>query len=311
MDRKDPMTQYLSSRIRAGHIVLAFAVIVLGFAIGYAVRNSGPAPAATAAIAPAQGGNADPIATLEQRARDNPADAEALTALGAAYFDSGRFAEAATTYEKATKLKPETAGLWSALGEAQVMASARDPMPAAAAASFTRAASLDAKDPRARYFLAVKRDLTGDHAGAIDDWLALLADSPAGAPWESDLRRTIEQVGKINKIDVAPRLAAISQPAPTMPVATRGIPGPTSEDLRAASAIPPSEQKNMAETMVARLEGRLKDNPKNVDGWIMLVRSRVTLGEPDKAAKALRDGVAANPESATKIREQSAMLGVK
>src|SRR3546814_5738329 len=67
--------------------------------------------------------------------------------------------------------------------------------------------SSDLKEPRARYFLAVKKDLAGEHRGAIDDWFALLADTPQGAPWEPDLRRTIEQVGAIHKIEVKSRLA--------------------------------------------------------------------------------------------------------
>ncbi|MCX7863898.1 MAG: hypothetical protein N2423_02495, partial [Novosphingobium sp.] len=67
----------------------------------------------------------------------------------------------------------------------------------------------------------------------------------------------------------------------------------------------------MAEDMVARLENRLKRDASNVDGWIMLIRSRVTLDQPDKARQALKDAVAANPARAAWIREQAAMLGVK
>ena len=89
------------------------------------------------------------------------------------------------------------------------MASPRDPMPPAAAEAFDKAIALNPKDPRARYFMAVKKDIAGDHKGAIDEWFALLADTPQGAPWEADLRRTIEQVGAINKIDVAARLSLI------------------------------------------------------------------------------------------------------
>ena len=40
----------------------------------------------------------------------------------------------------------------------------------------------------------------------------------------------------------------------------------------------------MVEQMVARLEGRLKANPKDEDGWIRLMRSRMVLGD----AKAAR-----------------------
>ena len=75
------------------------------------------------------------------------------------------FADAVSAYEKATVLVTDDAMAWSALGEALVMASKRDPMPTKALAAFRRAVALDAKDPRARYFLAVKRDIDGDHQG--------------------------------------------------------------------------------------------------------------------------------------------------
>ena len=67
----------------------------------------------------------------------------------------------------------------------------------------------------------------------------------------------------------------------------------------------------MAEAMVARLEARLKSGPANVDGWIMLMRSRMTLGQPDKAAAALRDAVAANPGQADLLRQQANVLGIR
>lgn len=304
------MTQVLKTTFSWSRIALALAVIALGFAIGYAIKRQSPKTAneAQSIVAPA---GQDPFAPLEARTRENPGDGSAWLALGAAYFDAGRFADAVTAFDKAAQVDPGKAVTWSSLGEARVMASERDPMPAEAAAAFRRAVTIDPKDPRARYFLAVGKDLTGDHKGAVDDWLALLADTPPGAPWESDLRRTIEQVARINKIDVAPRMASVSQPAPQLPVAARGIPGPTAEDLRAASAIPPGEQRQMAEGMVARLEAKLQTNPANLDGWAMLMRSRMTLGQPEKASGALKAAIAANPAQAARLRQEAGLLGVK
>jgi cytochrome c-type biogenesis protein CcmH len=43
----------------------------------------------------------------------------------------------------------------------------------------------------------------------------------------------------------------------------------------------------------------------------MLIRSRATLGQPDKAAQALRDAVAANPGQAARLRQEAGVLGVK
>ena len=187
-------------------------------------------------------------------------------------------------------------------------------MPAKAREAFAKAIALDPKDARARYFQAVDKDIGGDHRGAIDDWLALLAETPAGAPWEADLVRTIEQVGKINDIAVTDRLAAVgkSRPAsaPSHP-AFDAIPGPTQEQLAAAGSIPPGQQRAMAEGMVASLEGKLEADPTNVDGWIMLMRSRKTLGQDSAAEKAFADAVAANPARRDQLEAAASQLGIR
>lgn len=292
--------------------ILIAAFVLLAAAIGYAIwRDSVPSvpdPAIQGAAAPS-----DQLAELEARTKREPNSAEAWTALGAAKFDLSDFAGAGAAYEKAIALSPESAGLWSALGEARVMGSDSDPMPAAALQAFGKAIALDAKDPRARYFLAVKKDIGGDHKGAIEDWFALLADTPQGAPWEADLRRTIEQVGQIHKIDVAARLASTqARPltANEMPVAARAIPGPSRADMEAASQLPKGQQDQMIEGMVSGLEAKLKANPADVDRWITLMRSRMTLGETAKAAQALKDGIAANPAAAGRLKAQAQLLGV-
>lgn len=301
------MTQHAAATSFVGRIALIVAGLAAAFAVGFAIsRNQDGDPPSVDAVAEVQ-----TIASLEQRAAANPQDAKAWQDLGLAYFGESRFTDAARAYEKAIAIDPGDALTWSALGEARVMASERDPMPGPALDAFRRAIALDAKDPRARYFLAVKRDLDGDHAGAVADWLALLAETPEGAPWREDLVRTIEQVGKINKLDVAGRLAAAGAKSPKLPAAARAIPGPSAQDLATASQIPPGEQRKMAEDMVARLENRLKTDPANVDGWLMLIRSRATLDQADKAARAVKDAVAANPASAGEIRRQAAALGVK
>lgn len=292
--------------------ILIAAFLLLAAAVGYAIwRDSADSVSRSAPKAAAS--PTDQLAALEARTQREPNSAEAWTALGAARFDLGDYPGAAVAYGKATTLSPDSAGLWSALGEARVMASKRDPMPAAALDAFDKAIALDAKDPRARYFLAVKKDIGGDHKGAIEDWFALLTDTPQGAPWEADLRRTIEQVGAIHKIDVAVRLQNTQARAlkpEEMPVAARAIPGPSRADMEAASQLPKGQQDQMIEGMVSGLEAKLKADPSNVDRWIMLMRSRMTLGETAKAAAALKDGIAANPGAAERLKAQGQMLGV-
>jgi cytochrome c-type biogenesis protein CcmH len=184
-------------------------------------------------------------------------------------------------------------------------------MPPAALDAFRKAASLDPKDPRARYFLAVDKDLAGDHEGALADWLALLAETPPGAPWEADLRRTIEQVGAINAIAVEERLAAVLDLRPAAPPpAMAGIPGPTQAQIAAASSLRPAEQQAMAEQMVARLAARLEREPQDVEGWIMLMRSYRTLGREAEARAALDKALTANPQARADLSAAAETLGI-
>ncbi|MEO5706159.1 MAG: tetratricopeptide repeat protein [Alteraurantiacibacter sp.] len=271
---------------------------------------------ATEEPAPATG---DPeIDALRVAAEAAPDDAAAWQRLAFAYFSRNLFAEAVDAYDKATQIAPDSAVLWSSLGEARVMASERDPMPPAALAAFRRAVELDSADPRGRYFLAVNKDLGGDHGGAIADWLALLADTPPGAPWETDLVRTISQVGQREGSDLQPRIdqalatrsdlpAAVAPAAPAM----GGIPGPSQADLAAASSIPPSQQQDMAQAMVTRLAARLEADPANVDGWIMLMRSYRQLGQDDQARTAYARALEANPAAAPQLRAAASTLGLQ
>lgn len=73
----------------------------------------------------------------------------------------------------------------------------------------------------------------------------------------------------------------------------------------------PGQQREMAEGMVASLEGKLKANLANIEGWVMLMRSRQSLGQADRARKALADGKAANPGAAARLEAEAGLLGLR
>jgi cytochrome c-type biogenesis protein CcmH len=311
-----------TSPLRGGRIALGAAALLAlaagGVALWRGQQADAPAPLAAGAPQPTVD---EVIAKLEARLKANPDDAEGWRMLGWSYFSTERFAEAATAMKRATVLDPANPEYFSMLGEALVMASKDGQgMPADAKAAFDKALSLNPKDARARYFRAVAMDLAGDHRGALDAWFALLADTPADAPWAADVREVIRNVGKENGIEVEKRLAATNPAPPTSgfatdggQVAAAGIPGPTREQMQAATQLPQGQQDAMVRGMVDGLEAKLKANPNNAQGWIMLMRSRMQLGEPGKAAKALQDGLAAfrnDGATARKLREAAATLGV-
>jgi cytochrome c-type biogenesis protein CcmH len=302
---------------KAGWALLGGALLLAAGSIGFNIyQGSGAGTEA----APADG-----TATIEQlraAAEASSGDAGPWSDLAFALFQQSDFTGAATAYRRALAIDPNAAVLWSALGETLVLASKRDPMPPEALQAFQKAAALDPSDARARYFLAAKKDIDKDHEGALTAWLDLLADSPPGAPWEADLVRTIEQVGKVNQIEVASRIAkaqSARKPAILAPgsggiageAASPNVRGPSAAEVAAASSMNPTEQREMIAGMVAGLEAKLQQNPKNLDGWVMLIRSRVNLGEPAKAKAALEAAVKANPGEAAELRRQAAALGVQ
>lgn len=302
---------------KAGWILLGTAALLAAGSVAYNMLEDAPAQdlVADADVEPG-------IAELRAAAEASSGDAQPWSNLAFAHFNRGEFGLAASAYERAVAIDEDEPVLWSALGESLVYASERDPLPPNALAAFERALELDPGDPRARYFLAVKRDLGGDHEGAIGEWLALLEDSPVGAPWEADLVRTIQQVGAINDIDVEPRLAKLQAervPEVALPgsgaVAGTGaspaLRGPSAQQVAEASRMTPGEQRAMAEGMVSRLEARLVEEPGNLDGWLMLIRSRMTLGETGKARDALTAAIAANPGEAEQLRAQAQRLGIR
>lgn len=294
-------------------LLIAAAVIALASAAVAISRSSGDDQPAEAgphgAVKPDKpvGTVEEKIAQLETKLKQDPNNPAGWRMLGWSYFETGDLMRSAAAYRRAAQIEPGNAENWSSLGEALQTAST-DVSPEAATA-FERAIKLDRADPRARYFLAVQKDLKGQHEGAIADWIALLKDTPAGAPWEADLRRTIQQVGAKQKIEVASRMPAPSAGS----AATAAIPGPTPEQMASASSIPPGQQSEMVKGMVDRLANRLRSNPKDADGWMRLMRARMVLGDIDAAGEALRTGLStfkSEPAVQAQLNRAADELGV-
>jgi cytochrome c-type biogenesis protein CcmH len=80
--------------------------------------------------------------------------------------------------------------------------------------------------------------------------------------------------------------------------------------MQEAAALPKGQQDMMVEGMVDSLQTKLNQNPAQPDRWIMLMRSRMTLGQAAQAGEALRRAIAANPDQEARLRAQARMLGV-
>lgn len=331
----------------AGLIALA----AVGYAVLRPDESGTAAPAPAAAAG--GGGTLQQIAgRLEEQLRRNPDDAAGWRNLGQTWFALAGEAQsdpaveqalqrAAAAYRRAAELEPANAENWFGFGLAaralqnfaeaerafrraaqaapdnpdhkayaaeMMLLQARGTPPPEAEALLRQALAQDRTHPQARYYLATIRDRRGDHRGAVDELVALLGEAPADAPWAAQVRRALEGIARENGIDLAGRL-----PEPRRSTATAAIPGPTAEQIEAARAIPPSRQNEMARGMVERLAARLRADPRDADGWIMLMRSRMILNEPGAAAAALRSGLAAfagDEAAQRRLRTAAEELGV-
>jgi cytochrome c-type biogenesis protein CcmH len=238
------------------------------------------------------------IQRLVARLQRNPKDAEGWRTLGWSYFSTERYDEAVEAYAKAVELNPTSAEYLSARSEAIIYA-ANGTVTAAARGAIEGALKIDPKNVRARYYLGLAKEQAGDKVAALKEWAEALGDADPAEPLLPNLRKHVAALGgnaganaafsKIATSPQAPRatlieaLRAQEQPQPSAPVAK----GPTADDVRNAEAMTPSDRMAMIRSMVDGLAIRLEKSPRDVDGWIKLIRSRVVLGETDAAKQSL------------------------
>jgi len=306
-DASTPKTR-LSPATIALIVAALLAMVAIGIAIGRATAGGGAdnpsGPANTAAAQP-QAGNVDAMAAaLRDRLRQDPDNDYGWFMLGMAYREAGRFPEAEQAFRRASELAPRNADYLAYLAEI-LLATGHDNPPTEATALFRRALAIQPTHPQARYYLATIKDMGGDHRGAIDDLVALVRDAPADAPWLEQVRGAAAAIARDNHIDISGRL-----PPPRAPqgsTAAAAIPGPTPEQMQAARSIPPGQQDQMVRAMVDGLAARLRQNPRDAEGWIRLMRSRMVLNDPNAAGAALRSGLEAfQGDAATQGRLRAA-----
>lgn len=302
----------VTRRVAPATIALILAALLAVVAITVAItRDSGDSVTVNAAVpAGPPGGTLDQaITSLRQQVAAEPDNAGAWFLLGRAHRDSEQLPQAEQAFRRAMELAPGNALHVAYLAESVLLLRPGDEGRAEARQLFQRATQIDPREPMVRFYLATMKDQDGQHRQAVDELIALLNEAPPGALWEPQVRNAVEGIARQNNIDIAARLPAARPSSP----ATAAIPGPSREQMEAAKAMPPGQQDQMVKAMVDRLAARLQQNPRDADGWIRLMRSRMVLGERDSAAAALRSGLAAfsnDAPSQQRLRTAAGELGV-
>lgn len=235
-----------------------------------------------------------------------------------------RLNEAAEAYARALALAPDQADLSGAYGEVLVRL-AGGQVTERAREAFCATLEQVPDDPRARYYMALHRYQQGDLRNALTEWRALAADSPPDAGWMDAVRARIAeteralgpqavQTAEAGAADsgrepaasvAAPAAEAVEEEMATAaagagPVRTlRAAPPPppaaptlTDAQIAAMLELPPEEQAARIAGMIAGLAARLEQHPEDVDGWMILARSYVTLGDLEAAEQALANASA-------------------
>ena len=200
-----------------------------------------------------------PLVFLAKAAEVTPNDPRILVDQAGAEAAGGDAASAVRTLERATQIAPDSADVWTALGEAR-SGLAQGEVTVDARRAFERALALKPGAPAPRYYLAQAKIVAGQTAEGLQDWRALAAslpvDAPARAPLEADI-------------------AAVTR--------TGHLP---------AAAPPPSsggDQAAFIQSMVDRLAARLRTQPDDPAGWARLIRAYAVLGQADKRAAAIAE----------------------
>jgi cytochrome c-type biogenesis protein CcmH len=231
------------------------------------------------------------VARAEAHLAANPSDGKGWDVLAPIYLRLQRFPDAVTAYRNAIRLDGDSAVRQSGLGEA-IANAAGGIVSADAQNAFEAALKLDPANAKANFYLGVGLAQEGRKAEAVAAWQKMLGLLAPDSPW----RRAVQQA-----------LAEADQPA--------GAPssGPDGQQMEAAQQMSPQDRQAMIETMVAGLDDKLKQNPRDEEGWMRLIRSYVVLGKADQARDALGRAVAAfgaDSEQARKFTAFAASLGV-
>ena len=106
------------------------------------------------------------------------------------------------------------------------------------------------------------------------------------------------------KIEESEAALGLAEPAPR---------GPSEEDIAAASTMSQEDRDAMVRGMVDGLAARLENEPDDLEGWLMLIRSYAVLQDAPAARKAVEDAGVAFRDTPAKLRQVSRLadsLGV-
>jgi cytochrome c-type biogenesis protein CcmH len=282
-------------RAQTHRLTQAFIIVLLpaiGLCLYLAVGDPGlPSQPLSARLENPGNDMAVLVTKAERHLAEHPDDGRGWDILAPIYFKSERIGDAELAYRNAIRLlgaSPERLG-----GLAETLIAASDGVVTADARQvLQQALSLQPDNARTKFYLALALEQDGRQADAKDAFVALAKASPPDAPWLPLVNQHIAKNGG------TPEVAAANPDAPGNPDANQ---------VAAADNMNAGDRQQMIRGMVDSLDARLRENPDNFEGWMRLIRSYAVLNDKDKAADALKRGLAAFPADGGQGRQLLAL----
>ncbi|MEH7904663.1 c-type cytochrome biogenesis protein CcmI [Rhizobium laguerreae] len=256
------------------------------------------------------------ITKAERHLAEKPDDGKGWDVLAPIYFRTMRVNDAQLAYRNAIRLLGPSPVRLDGLAET-LMAVSDGVVTEEARQVLEQSLTLESDNPRARFYIALSMEQAGRPNEARQAFEALAKQSPADAPWLPLVNEHIAMNGGA-KSGADPAAPGVNPAAPGAdPAAPGGDPAapgnPTQQDVAAAETMSAGDRQQMIRGMVESLDAKLREEPNNFEGWVRLVRSYAVLNDKDRAAGALKRGLAAFPPPGEQGRQLLALareLGV-
>jgi len=231
------------------------------------------------------------VKKLREAIKKRPNDEQGLRLLALHEFRIGKYRAARKAHTRIMKVVGDKVTAKDYIDFAEVMIFATNGyVSPEAEITLSQALKLKPNDGRTRYYSGLAMAQNGRADVAYRLWEGLLKEGPQDAAWIPLIKSQIDDVARLAGINMS------NQP----------LPGPTTDQINAASEMTKEDRKKMIRGMVAGLGERLATNGGTMNEWARLIRALGVLGETARASEIwneAKDVFSDNPKALNLLLE--------
>ena len=231
------------------------------------------------------------VKRLREAIKKRPNDEQGLRLLALHEFRIGKYRAARKAHTRIMKVVGDKVTAKDYIDFAEVMIFATNGyVSPEAEITLSQALKLKPNDGRTRYYSGLAMAQNGRADVAYRLWEELLKEGPQDAAWIPLIKSQIDDVARLAGINMS------NQP----------LPGPTTDQINAASEMTKEGRKKMIRGMVSGLGERLATNGGTMNEWARLIRALGVLGETARASEIwneAKDVFSDNPKALNLLLE--------